>query len=235
MGLLDVIGPVMIGPSSSHTAGACRISLLARALLEHKPRRAQIELHGSFAKTGKGHGSQQALVAGLLGFLPDDDRIPNSFDYANKEGLSFEFINKDLGNVHPNSVRIVLHNDSERACLLGSSLGGGAIRIVKVNDFDANFSGGYYSLLVEHDDRPGVIAKVARVLADNFVNIATLYSARNKRGGKALMSLEIDKPLEDYALNYLKHSAYVSWLRLLPKVMSEAVANYGNENPRNDT
>ena len=229
MGLLDVIGPVMVGPSSSHTAGACRIALLARALLEHKPDFARIELHGSFAKTGKGHGSQQAIVAGILAFKPDDSRIPNSFEYAKKAALEFEFVNKDLGNVHPNSVRIILRNDSERACLLGSSLGGGAVRIVKVNDFDANFSGCYYSLLVEHDDRPGVIAKVARVMADNLINIATLYSARTKRGGKALMSLEIDKALEDYALSYLRHSPYVSWLRLLPRVMSDTVTADGRE------
>ncbi len=220
MGLLDVIGPVMIGPSSSHTAGACRIALLARAMLEHSPRNAKLEMHGSFAKTGQGHGTNLALIAGLLGYYPDDERLPKAFEHAKQENLAYEFSIKDLGNVHPNSVRISLQNDNEEICLTGSSIGGGNIKIVKVNKFDANFSGSYYSLLVEHEDQAGVIAKVARVLADNYINIATLYSARNKRGGKALMSLEIEKNPEQYILAYLSHLPYITWLRLLPEIMT---------------
>jgi len=220
MGLLDVIGPIMIGPSSSHTAGACRIALLARAMLEHNPKKANLELHGSFAKTSKGHGTNLALIAGILGYYPDDERLPKAFEYAKKENLEYNFSIKDLGNVHPNSVRISLSNDDEDICLIGSSIGGGNIRIVKVNQFDANFTGSYYSLLVEHEDQAGVIAKVARVLADNYINIATLYSARSKRGGKALMSLEIDKKPDKYIIDYLSHLPYITWLRLLPEIMS---------------
>ncbi len=220
MGLLDVIGPVMIGPSSSHTAGACRIALLARAMLEHKPQKANLELHGSFAKTSKGHGTNLALVAGLLAYYPDDERLPKAFDYAQKENLEYEFSIKDLGNVHPNSVKISLENDNEKICLIGSSIGGGNIQIVKVNQFDANFTGSYFSLLVEHEDQTGVIAKIARVLADNYINIATLYSARNKRGGKALMSLEIDKKPDSYILDYLSHLPYITWSRMLPEIMT---------------
>ncbi len=220
MGLLDVIGPVMIGPSSSHTAGACRIALLARALLEHKPKKANLELHGSFAKTSKGHGTNLALVAGLLAYYPDDERLPKAFDYAQKENLEYAFSIKDLGNVHPNSVKISLENDNEKICLIGSSIGGGNIQIVKVNQFDANFTGSYFSLLVEHEDQTGVIAKIARVLADNYINIATLYSARNKRGGKALMSLEIDKKPDSYILDYISHLPYITWSRMLPEIMT---------------
>ena len=220
MSLLDVIGPVMVGPSSSHTAGACRLALLARHSMLSVPAKARLELHGSFAKTGKGHGTHLALVAGLLGMFPDDERMPASFELAKEAGLEIALDSKDLGDVHPNTVCISLENDSEKVKVMGSSLGGGIVKIFSINDFEVNFSGSYHTLLVEHDDRPGMIARVARVLADDEVNIATLHSARRKRGGKALMSIEADKRLAQFALDYLSQLAYVSWLRILPEVMS---------------
>ena len=219
--LLDVIGPVMVGPSSSHTAGACRLALLARHMLLAAPEHAELKLHGSFAKTGKGHGSYAALAAGLLNCAPDDERIPQALDLAKAAGLELKFAAADLGDVHPNSVEITLTNADERVSMLGSSLGGGLVRIVQVGGFEAALTGQYVSLLLEHDDTPGVIARVARVLADDQVNIATLHSARKRRGGRALMSLEIDKRPEQYALDYLARLPYAHWLRVLPEVMGQ--------------
>lgn len=220
MSLLDVIGPVMVGPSSSHTAGACRIALLARHLLLSPPRQATLNLHGSFAKTAKGHGTDLALAAGLLGFYPDDPGIPEALELAKARGLNISFNSKDLGDVHPNTVEIELANETERASVMGSSLGGGLVKISQVNDFEINFSGSYHTLLVQHEDKLGVIARVARVIADDEVNIATLHCARHKRGGNAMMSLEVDRRLSQHVLDYLGHLSYVSWLRMLPEVMT---------------
>lgn len=218
MSLLDVIGPVMVGPSSSHTAGACRIALLARHTLLSPPQQADIALHGSFAKTGKGHGTHLALIGGLLGFYPHDERLADAFGAADGQ-LSYTFTTEDLGDVHPNTVKLSLRNETEQVVVTGSSLGGGLVKIFNVNGFEIAFGGSYYTLLIEHDDKPGVIARVARVLADDDINIATMHSARLKRGGKALMSLEIDRRPADYALAYLTSVPYISWLRLLPEVM----------------
>lgn len=237
MALLDQIGPVMIGPSSSHTAGACRLALLARHCLEAEPTSARFVLHGSFAKTARGHGTDLALVAGTLGFLPDDARIRQAFAAAEQAGLAYEFATADLGDVHPNSVRIELGVGSaalglhgaephgagpeaaDRLTLLGSSLGGGLVQVSRVDGFDVRFSGAFHTLLVLHTDRPGVIARVAGVVADDEGNIGSILSAREKRGGRAMMSVETDKRLSLSAIEYLRSLPYVHWLRALPEVM----------------
>ena len=219
MSLLDVIGPVMVGPSSSHTAGACRLALLARHSLIQPPTAAVLTLHGSFAKTARGHGTDLALIGGLLGMFPDDDRIPNAREHAAAAGLDVTFRTGDLGDVHPNSVRISLRSEEEEVVLTGSSLGGGLVRVFDLDGFEIRFSGGYHTLLVRHRDTPGVIARVARVVADDDGNIATLYSARRRKGGEAMMSIEIDKRLSQYVLDYLTNLPYVSWSRMLPEVM----------------
>lgn len=220
MGLLDVIGPVMIGPSSSHTAGACRLALLARHARLAPPQRAELTLHGSFAKTARGHGTELALVGGLLGFLPDDERLPDARAHADEAGLEVVFRTADLGDVHPNTVRIETQGHDERLTLTGSSLGGGSVRVFEVDGFGIDFAGGSHTLLIRHEDRPGVIARVARVIADDDANVATLHCARRKRGGEAMMSVEMDKRLSQYALDYLTHLPYVAWLRMLPEVLS---------------
>ncbi len=219
MGLLDVVGPVMVGPSSSHTAGACRLALLARNTLLQPPRKAKLTLHGSFAKTARGHGTDLALVGGLLGFGPDDERLRDAMDHAEAAGLEFEIGAGDLGDVHPNTVRLDLEAGDERVHVTGSSLGGGLVRIFDVNGFESRFTGAFFTLLVQHEDRPGIIARVARVIADDDGNIATLHSTRRRRGGEALMAVEIDRRLAQYALDYLARVPYISWLRILPKVM----------------
>ncbi len=231
MGLLEVIGPVMVGPSSSHTAGACRLALLARHTLPGLPERATLTLHGSFAKTAKGHGTDRALAGGLLGYAPDDARLPDALDHAAACGLDLRFETKDLGDVHPNTVQFTLEakakeTEAETLTLLGSSLGGGLVRVFKVDGFETNFTGAYHTLLLRHTDQAGVIATVARVLADDAVNIATLTCARSshrshrgRRGAAALMALELESAPSPYVLAYLSQLSVVSWLRLLPEVM----------------
>jgi L-serine dehydratase len=219
MSLLDVIGPVMVGPSSSHTAGACRLALLARHAFGKEPTHARFTLHGSFAKTARGHGTDLALVAGTIGAFPDDPLIPTAFDAARARGLTYEFATADLGDVHPNTVRIALEAADARTTVLGSSLGGGIVKVFDVDGFRIDFSGSHPTLLLRHLDTPGVIARVARVIADDDVNIATLVSARRKRGGEAMMSIEIDRPLTRPAGEYLRHLRYVLWMRELPEVM----------------
>lgn len=219
MALLDQIGPVMVGPSSSHTAGACRLALLARHCLGSPPERARFVLHGSFAKTAKGHGTDLALLGGTLGYLPDDPRIREAYDQAAAAGLSHDFTTADLGDVHPNSVRVELEAAAEKLTLLGSSQGGGLVQVSRVDGFDVRFSGAFHTLLVLHTDRPGVIARVAGVVADDDGNIGSIMSAREKRGGRAMMSVETDKRLSQAAVDYLASLPYVHWLRALPEVM----------------
>jgi len=216
-----MIGPVMVGPSSSHTAGAARLAWLARRLMDAPPRRVRFGLHGSFAKTGKGHGTHLALAGGVLGFTPDDPRIKDALEHAASVGVEVSFESIELGDVHPNTVRIELENGKERHVVLGSSLGGGVVRIWKVDGLDAYLSGESPALLVRHADQPGVIARVARVLADDDVNIARIVSGRAQKGGDALMSLEIDQPLSDVALAYLAHLSYVHWVRAVPPLPRE--------------
>lgn len=221
MGLLDQIGPVMVGPSSSHTAGACRLALLARHVLGEAPTAARFVLHGSFAKTAQGHGTDLALVAGVLGYQPDDPAIPEAFDRAKDAGLTYEFETADLGDVHPNTTQIELHAGEHNATILGSSVGGGFVEIREVNGFRAKFTGGSYTLLALHKDQPGVIASVSSVIADDNGNISTMFSAAQGRGGYAMMSIEINKPLSPHVLTYLEHLDYIFWLRQLPNVMSQ--------------
>jgi L-serine dehydratase len=221
MSILDMIGPVMIGPSSSHTAGACRIGLLARAILQATPERAALTLHGSFAKTGRGHGTDRALVAGLLGIRPDDSRLPDALAEADRAGLTVIWSVQDLGNVHPNSVLIALEGDGRQTTVLGSSLGGGAVEIVEIDGVPVRFSGARHTLLVGHDDFYGAIATVTRVVADDRVNIAALSSNRDRRGGEALMCLELDGRLSDEALAWIARIKGMNWIRMLPPVMDE--------------
>ena len=224
--LLDVIGPVMVGPSSSHTAGACRLALLARHTLGAAPLHARFALHGSFAKTARGHGTDLALVAGALGYAPDDARIPHAFDEAARSGLAYAFEVTDLGDVHPNSVRIELRTAptddgaSRSLQLLGSSLGGGLVKVFELDGFRLEFSGASPTLLVRHRDTPGVLARVTRVIADDEVNVGTLYCARRRKGGEAMMSVECDRSISDLAATYLLHLPAITWLRQVPAVMS---------------
>lgn len=214
-----MIGPVMIGPSSSHTAGACRIGLLARALLGAAPEQAEIGLHASFAKTGRGHGTHLALIAGLLGYAPDDQRLPRAFEEAQAAGLTYEFRDVDLGDVHPNTARLELSGGGQTISVVGSSTGGGVVEVSLVDGFKTSFSGASPTLLTRYTDAIGVIARVSALIAADGVNIATLHCTRQRRGGKAMLSIELDAPLSEEALAMLGRWPEMEWLRMLPKVM----------------
>lgn len=183
MNLLDIIGPVMVGPSSSHTAGAVKIGRVSRKLLAEEVADAKIYFHGSFLATGKGHGTDKAILAGLLGMQVDDPRIPESFTMAKESGMSFTLEGIDLGDVHPNSVKMNLTGKSGRTLeVIAASVGGGQIRICELDGLTANFSGDYPTLIVHNIDQPGHVAEVTSMLAHKSVNIATMQLYRESRG-----------------------------------------------------
>lgn len=204
-GIFDILGPVMVGPSSSHTAGAVRIGLVGRKLLGVQPERAEIYLHGSFAATGEGHGTDCGIVAGLLGMKPDDMRIPDSFQIAGEEGMEFRIEKRELRDAHPNTALLVLEADGRlqmkvQAC----SIGGGRIRVTRLGDMDVNFSAEMNTLIVYNMDQPGCVADVAHVLSRKKVNIATMQLFRDKRGGCAVMVVETDQIIGRQALEWLE-------------------------------
>lgn len=217
--LLDIIGPVMVGPSSSHTAGACRIGLLGRGLIGGTPHRAVLELHGSFARTGEGHGTDRALVGGLLGFRPDDERLRTALEIADREGLEYRFEKTSLGDEqHPNTVRMTLERGDARATLTGSSIGAGRILITEIDGFPVEVSGGYHTLVIVADDVRGSIAKITTALAEHSINIATLRLTRKQRGGDAFIVIECDETPTEKVVHEISALPWVHWSRRLEKV-----------------
>ena len=205
MNLFDILGPVMVGPSSSHTAGAVRIGRMARALLGQEPVRAQLLLHGSFASTGEGHGTHQALVAGLLGMLPDDERIPDSFSLAQQAGLDYTIGTVVLRGAHPNTALLRLEGVSGRKLeVMGASIGGGRINICQNDGITPNIAGDHHTLIVHNQDTPGHVAEVTTALAQRGINIATMQLYRSTAGGYAVMVLECDQPLPDTLIAELR-------------------------------
>lgn len=196
----------MVGPSSSHTAGAVKIGYVARKLIGQPIAKAQILLYGSFLATGKGHGTGYALVAGLLGMKPDDDRIPRSFAIAEKEGMQIQFGEANLQDGHPNSVQLILTGKSGRQLeVIGQSIGGSRINIASIDGLAANFSGEHPTLIVHNLDQPGHVAEVTSMLAHKAVNIATLQLYRASRGGNAVMVLECDQEIPLESIKWLEH------------------------------
>ena len=208
MNLFDVMGPVMVGPSSSHTAGAVRIGRIARRLLgENTPARAEIALSGSFAATGHGHGTDRAIVAGLLGMQPDDERIAVSFDAARDEGMAVTFARASLSGEHPNTAQLELVGRSGKTLsIVASSLGGGRIMVVEMNGLRANFSGDLPTLIVQNRDQPGHVSEVTSMLAHKGVNIATMQLYRDYPGGNAVMIIETDKAVPPEGIQWLERS-----------------------------
>lgn len=201
MNVFDILGPVMIGPSSSHTAGAARIGGVARAVLAAEPVKAVIQLHGSFAKTYKGHGTDKAIIAGIMGMAPDDERIRRAPELAEAAGLAVSIETVELDGAHPNTARILLWDASGRSVTVqGASVGGGNILITAVNGMEVQITGQYTCLIVLHRDTPGTIAAVTDVLAAHGANICNFRLARQKKGGEAVMTIEMDGSF-DGALN----------------------------------
>ena len=216
MTVFDIMGPVMVGPSSSHTAGAVRIGRLTRALLGAAPVRAEIRLHGSFSATGRGHGTDRALTAGLLGMEADDPRLPQSLSLAREVGLYVTFEPVTLPHAHPNTaVLTVTAADGRTLTVTAASLGGSRVKVTGVDDLEVSFSGDLPTLLLRNRDRPGIVAEVAQLLSAAGVNIATLHLHREGRGGLAAMVVESDQPLPGGLLKALAETDGIESVRYL--------------------
>ena len=205
MDIFDILGPVMVGPSSSHTAGAVRIGYMARALLGFAPVKARVHLHGSFAETGAGHGTDRALIGGLLGMKPDDLRIPFAFDEAQKAGLDYTIDTVELREAHPNTALIeVWDKTGRRLELQAASLGGGRIMVNRLDGIAVNFTGDYNTLLIRNRDAYGEVAAVTGQLSRMRINVANMSLCRHKRGGDALMVIETDQRLRTLQVDTLR-------------------------------
>lgn len=207
-GVFDLIGPQMIGPSSSHTAGAARLGGVAYRLANQKIKKARVTLYGSFADTGMGHGTDKAIVAGLLGLSPDDSRLRDSLQLAaeQKKDITVEFSGQSMN--HPNTARIVVEDEKERVIdLLGASVGGGSIDIQGINGMEVSFGCEYPTILIFHRDRPGVINKVTGVLAEEKINIAFMRVFRNSRWQNACMIIETDGEIRSELLEHIRKEA----------------------------
>jgi L-serine dehydratase len=219
--LLDIIGPVMVGPSSSHTAGACRLGLLARCLVGGTPERARVELHGSFARTGEGHGTDKAIVGGLMGFRPDDERLRAALEIAEREGLDYRFEKTKLGEenvVHPNTVRITVERGDRKSVMMGSSLGAGRVLVTEIDGYPVEVTGSYNTIVLVAEDIRGSIARIAGVLADDGINIASLRLTRKQRGGDAFMVIEVDETPDESVREDIRALPWVKWAFRLDKV-----------------
>ncbi len=213
--VFDIIGPVMIGPSSSHTAGAARMGQVARQLFRQEPERIIISLYGSFAKTYRGHGTDVALIGGILGFETDDVRIPNSLEIAKERGIEIDFIEEEANAPHPNTARIRLYKGEEEIEVVACSIGGGKIEVVELNGFDLQLSGTSPALLIVNNDRFGAIASVASILAKHEINISTMSVSRKEKGRKALMVIETDELLENEVIEEIKEQSNICQVTIM--------------------
>ena len=205
IGVFDILGPIMIGPSSSHTAGAARLGKIARSIAGEDIEEVTFMLHGSFAKTYRGHGTDRALVAGILGMEPSDERLRNSLDIAKEKNIKFLFKEADLGDVHPNTVKFIMRTVNDNYCeVMGSSIGGGSIQVIEVNDNEVDFTGIYETLIVTHKDVPGVINSVTSILYSENINVAFMRVFRNHKGQEATMIFEMDNKVNDEIIENIK-------------------------------
>ncbi|MFT6883699.1 MAG: L-serine dehydratase [Marinoscillum sp.] len=209
--VFDMIGPIMIGPSSSHTAGVVRIGRVARRILRVQPKQVTITFYNSFAQTYEGHGSNRAILAGLMDFPTDDDRIKRALELSKEQGIEYTF--KSVGNAstfHPNTVRLVMSNGDTKAEVVGESRGGGVIRIREVNGFDCNFTASLHTLIVDAVDRKGSITFISNVLAQDDCNIATMTVSRKGKNDLACLVFEMDSGIKPITLEYIRN---LDWIR----------------------
>ena len=210
MDVFSIIGPVMVGPSSSHTAGAVRIGNVARILLGREPVEADITFYGSFARTYRGHGTDKAILAGIMGLDTDDTRIRRSFEDAEDRGLSYRFRTGHGMEKHPNTAHIRLKDrEGREAEMEGASVGGGSIVITQVNGLEVNFSGEFDTLIILHRDVPGVIAKVTTLLTEHEINICHIQLNRTQRGGDAVMTIETDDRISSTICGLIAGQNYI--------------------------
>lgn len=205
IGIFDVLGPVMIGPSSSHTAGAARLGKIARTIVNQPIKDVTFLLHGSFRETYKGHGTDRALVAGILGMLPDDVRLKDSIEIAESEGIALRFLPADLGQVHPNTVKFLITDSNDIQWeILGSSIGGGLVEIYEINGNKVKITGEYPTIITCHDDIPGTVSKISTLFYENKINIAFMTLVRSQKGKDATMTFEIDDSISEEIIDSIK-------------------------------
>lgn len=216
MSIFEIIGPIMVGPSSSHTAGACRIGYMGRKLLDEIPHTARFFLHGSFWATGDGHGTKEALAAGLLGFAPDDQRLIHALTLAKKEGIAITFQEIDLGpQAHPNSVKMEMEGPTRSLTLVAASVGGGNVLLQEINGLAVAISGTLETLIFWHQDTPGFLARITAVLACVQINVASIRTSRVERGETAITAIEIDSPCPKEVTALFKKITFINRLLVL--------------------
>ncbi len=217
--VFDIVGPNMIGPSSSHTAGAARLGKMASKIAGKKIKDVKFLLHGSFAETYKGHGTDKALVGGILGFNPDDARIRNSFELATGNGIKFEFIKSDLGEgAHPNTVKMEMTlEDGSKSTVMGASIGGGNIKLTEIDGLSLDFNGSRQSLVLEVKDIPGAVSFVTGLLAHNNKNIAMMSTNKPAKSEYTFVTIETDDELESTLIEQLKKFEVVAKVVVLEK------------------
>lgn len=212
--VFEIMGPVMVGPSSSHTAGACKIGNIARRMVDRNFNEVEFHLHGSFAKTYKGHGTNRALVGGVLGYEPDDDRIINSFDYADELGIKYSFLETDLGDVHPNTVKIVFkYADRSDLEVQGSSIGGGSIVITKINGNAIEYTATKPTLFMAYGEQKGVIAFVSGILFEYGYNIHMMKTIKD--GDDVMLVCELDEQLKEGVLEKIRAGKDFTFLKYI--------------------
>ena len=205
VGVFDILGPIMVGPSSSHTAGAARLGKVARAIADADIKEVTFLLHGSFGKTYKGHGTDRALVAGILGMEPSDLRLRDSLNIAREQGIDIRFKETDLGESHPNTVKfLITGKEGKQYEMVGSSIGGGSIEVSEVNGEKVEFTGAYPTIIISHVDVPGVVSNVTKLLYDHAINIAFMKVFRSQKGKEATMVFEVDNEVTDEIIEEIK-------------------------------
>ena len=219
MDVFDILGPIMIGPSSSHTAGAARLGKVARTIAGDEVVEVTFLLHGSFGKTYIGHGTDRALVAGIMGMDPSDDRLRDSLEIAKEKGIKITFKDVDLGDYHPNTVKFLMKLKNGKECeIVGSSIGGGNIEINEINGNEVKFTGTYSTIITSHKDIPGTVAKVTNILYDSKVNIAFLTLGRSQKGKNATMTFEVDSEISNYLIEEIRKVEGIEKVILINKI-----------------
>lgn len=217
--IFDIIGPVMIGPSSSHTAGACRIGFTAQNIIKLPITEVTFLLYGSFAKTYKGHGTDIALLGGFLGMKPDDERIVNAFEMAQNRDLAYSFATSDDEVEHPNTVKIIAKtNRLETWEIVGISIGGGKMIIRSINGIDVHFSGEYNTLVTHQKDHSGMLARISTILSENRINIANMKVYREEKGSKAISIIETDEDIEQSVIDELLKADGILYVNVIEKI-----------------
>lgn len=204
--IFDILGPIMVGPSSSHTAGAARLGKIARYIADGDIKRVEITLYGSFAETGKGHGTEMALVAGILGMEPHDEKLRHSQQIAKEQGIEISFEKGNIPGIHPNTARFTIEkNNGTCIVVTGASVGGGAVIVNEIDSFNVELTGDYFTIVTRHIDKKGIISKVTTLLAESNVNIGNMKVRRDKSKGEASMIIETDEIVSTDVLEKVKN------------------------------